>query len=271
MKKERLTEMRAGIFILTTLIGLAVIVFILGSQKGYFKPQIVLKTQFMNVYGLQVGAPVRFMGVRIGYVKAVILPNEVPCRGIEVLLQVDKSSQKNITRDSIAIIKWLSYVTADSYVEITSGACREPLVEDGDTIESAESVDYTAAIESGISAMESFSRIVKKLEERGFVESLNNTLASLDESARAFQRGDGLLYSLVYDPKSKKLLENLTETSESFKKILTEVEKGEGTLGALIADPSLYDNLNRLLGGAERSFILRRLIQKSIERGEISN
>lgn len=268
MKKERLTELRAGIFIIITLIALAAVVFILGSQKGYFKPQLVLKTRFMNVYGLQPGAPVRFMGVRVGHVKAVVLPNEIPCPGIEVLLQLDKSVQKNITRDSIATIKWLSYVTADSYVEITSGACHKPTVEDGDTIESAESIDYTAAVANGLGAIESFSKIVKKLEEGGFVDSLNNTLALLNENAKAFQKGDGLLYSLIYDPKSKELFDNLIETSESFKKILTEVEKGEGTLGALIADPSLYDNLNRLLGGAERSFILRYLIQKSIEKGE---
>lgn len=268
MRKERLTELRAGIFTLIMLIGFAVIIFILGSQKGYFKSKITLRTQFTNVYGLQNGAPVRFMGVGIGYVKSVTLPNELSCPSIEVLLQIDKSAQKSITKDSVATIKWLSYVTADSYVEIISGACREQTVEDGDTIRSAESIDYTRAVENGVSAVESLSKIVKKLEEGGFIDSLNNTMAVLNESAKTFQKGDGLLYSLVYDPKGKQLLENLTETSESLKKILTEIEKGEGTFGALISDPQLYDNLNRLLGGAERSFILRRLIQKSIEKGE---
>ena len=268
MTKEQIAELRAGIFTVITLIGFGAMVFILGTQKGYFEPQITLKTKFLNVYGLQAGAPVRFMGVGIGQVKGIILPRELPCAEIEVLLQVNKSVQKNITRDSVATIKWLSYVTGDSYVEITSGACLEPIVEDGDSIKSAEPINYTTVIESGIGIIESFSKFFKKLEESGFVESLSNVSVSINESVKTFQKGEGLLHSLIYDPKGKQLMENLVTTSESLKRITAEIENGEGTIGALIADTTLYDNLSRLLGGAERSFILRSLIRKSIEKGK---
>src|SRR4030067_3544826 len=267
MTKEQIAELRAGIFTVITLIGFGAMVFILGTQKGYFEPQITLKTNFSNVYGLQAGAPVRFMGVGIGQVKGIILPKELPCAEIEVLLQVNKSVQKNVVRVSVATIKWLSYVTGDSYIEITSGACLEPVVRDGDFINSAEPISYTTVVESGLGIIESFSKFFKKLDESGFVESLSNVSASLNESVKTFQKGEGLLHSLIYDPKGKQLLENLVDTSESLKNIITEIENGEGTLGALVADPTLYDNLKRLLGGAERSFILRSLIRKSIEKG----
>ncbi|HLE86108.1 MAG TPA: MlaD family protein [Candidatus Brocadiaceae bacterium] len=267
MTKEQIAELRAGIFTLITLVGFGAMVFILGTQKGYFEPQITLKTKFLNVYGLQAGAPVRFMGVGIGQVKGIILPRELPSVGTEVLLQVNKSVQKNVTRDSVATIKWLSYVTGDSYIEITSGARLEPVVEDGDSIKSAEPINYTTALESGISIIDSFSKIFKKLEESGFVESLSNVSVSLNESVKTFQKGEGLLHSLIYDPKGKQLLENLVTTSESLKRITAEIENGEGTIGALISDTTLYDNLSRLLGGVERSFILRSLIRKSIEKG----
>lgn len=267
MTKEQFAELRAGLFTLITLIGFATMIFILGSQKGYFEPQITLKTKFSNVYGLKEGAPVRFMGVGIGHVKAVVLPEKLPCTGIDVLLLVNKSVQKTLTRDSLATIKWLSYVTGDSYVEITSGACREPAVKDGDSIKSEEPIDYTSIIESSAGIIESFSRIFKKLEEGGFIESLTSVSASLSETMKTLQRGEGLLHSLLYDPHGKQLLDNLVTTSESLKKITVEIENGEGTLGALVADPTLYDNLKRLLGGAERSFLLRSLIRKSIEKG----
>jgi len=205
--------------------------------------------------------------VGIGQVKGIILPRELPSVGTEVLLQVNKSVQKNVTRDSVATIKWLSYVTGDSYIEITSGARLEPVVEDGDSIKSAEPINYTTALESGISIIDSFSKIFKKLEESGFVESLSNVSVSLNESVKTFQKGEGLLHSLIYDPKGKQLLENLVTTSESLKRITAEIENGEGTIGALISDTTLYDNLSRLLGGVERSFILRSLIRKSIEKG----
>ena len=271
MTKEQIAELRAGIFTMITLIGFGAMVFILGTQKGYFKPQITLKTEFVNVYGLQVGAQVRFMGVGIGQVKDIVLPKELPCAGIEVLLQIDRSVQKNITRDSIATIKWLSYVTGDSYVEITTGACREPVVEDGDSIKSADPINYTTVIENGIDIVESASKIFKKLEAGGFVESLSNFSVSLNETVKNFQKSEGLLHTLIYDPKGTQLLENLTATSESLKKITADIENGEGTIGALIADPSLYDNLKKLLGGAERSRILRNLIRKSIEKGKEEN
>lgn len=268
MKKEQFVELRAGIFTAITLIGFGAMVFILGSQKGYFKPQITLKTNFPNVYGLKEGAPVRFMGVGIGQVKAVILPEKLTCTGIDVLLLVNKSVQKNLTRDSIATIKWLSYVTGDSYVEIAPGECKEPMVEDGDSIKSTEPINYTAAIEGVVSTIESLSKILKKMDEGGLAESLSGVSVSLNESMKDFRKGEGLLHSLIYDPKGKQLLEDLVTTSNSLKRVTAGIENGEGTIGALISDPSLYDSLNSLLGGAERSFILRHLIRKSIEKGK---
>ncbi|MGQ3684890.1 MAG: MlaD family protein [Candidatus Loosdrechtia sp.] len=268
MTKEQFAELRAGLFILVTLTGFAAMIFILGSQKGYFKPHTTIKTKFLNVYGLQTGAPVRLMGVGIGQVTSITLPRHATDTEIEVSLRIDKFAQRNITRDSVATIKWLSYVTGDTYVEITTGVDWESIVEDGDIIKSAEPINYTAAIESSISTIESLSNIFKSLHEGKFIESLNNISASLDEGLKMFQKGDGLLYALLYDLKSKQLLDNLVATTESLKKITSDIEKGEGTLGALIADPAVYENLVSLLGGAERSFILRSLIRKSIVRGK---
>ena len=342
MTKEQFTELRAGIFTLVISLGFAAMVFILGSQKGYFEPQITLKTRFVNAYGLQAGAPVRFMGVGIGHIKAVVLPGKLPCAGVDVFMVVNKSAQKILTRDSVATIKWLSYVTGDSYVEITTGACREPSVQDGDTILSAEPVNYAAAIEGGVNIIGNFSKLLKRLDEGGIMESLGNISSSLNESLKVFRKGEGLLYTLIYDPQGKQILENLAETTTSLKKILEEIEKGdgslhgliykkdveglianlspvakqmeelmaafkteqgflyaliydpekrkildnfatfsnnlndiagkinrgEGTLGALIIDPAVYENLKKLLGGADRSFILRSLIRRSIEKGK---
>ncbi|OQZ01366.1 MAG: hypothetical protein B6D35_03535 [Candidatus Brocadia sp. UTAMX2] len=268
MTKEQFAELRAGLFTLVTLAGFGVMVFILGTQKGYFEHQIILKTTFVNVYGLKAGAPVRFMGVGIGQVKDVVLPKELPGTGIEVILKINKSAQKNINRDSVATIKWLSYVTGDSYVEIASEEWHEPGVEDGDSIKSAEPINYATVIEGGIRMIESFSTIVKTLEEGRFAESLNNITASLDESVKALQKGDGLLSALIYDPKGKQLLENAMKTTETMHVITEKIANGEGTLGALVSDPTLYDNLKRLLGGAERSFVLRNLIRKSIKKGK---
>ncbi len=42
--------------------------------------------------------------------------------------------------------------------------------------------------------------------------------------------------------------------------ILAKVDEGEGTLGLLVNDPTLYDDLEALVGGTKRSWIVRSLV-----------
>ena len=44
-------------------------------------------------------------------------------------------------------------------------------------------------------------------------------------------------------------------------RILTKIDEGEGTLGLLVNDPRLYEDLKILVGGAQRSLLLRSLIK----------
>ncbi|MDR4506691.1 MAG: MlaD family protein [Candidatus Brocadiaceae bacterium] len=305
MIKEHKAEIRAGIFALITLVGFGFMIFMFGIQKGYFKPHVTIKTQFKNVYGLQIGVPVRFMGVGIGQVKDILLPKKLPSSGVEVILQIDRSVQNNISRNAIATIKWLSYVTGDTYVEITSGTSLAPIVQDGDSIKGEEPLDYASVLEKGTGILDSLSSLLQEVKKGGLIESLSEVSLSINESVNTFQKGEGLLYSLIYDQKGKQVFENLTETAESLNKLieniahgeglltsiiydkrgnqllgnLTEtaeslnqitgnIARGEGTIGALLTDPTVYENLKSLLGGAGRSFILRTLIRKSIEKGK---
>lgn len=49
MRKEHVAELRAGIFTIITLICLSIALFILGSQKGYFRPHVTLKARLVVV------------------------------------------------------------------------------------------------------------------------------------------------------------------------------------------------------------------------------
>ena len=49
--------------------------------------------------------------------------------------------------------------------------------------------------------------------------------------------------------------------------ILEKVDEGEGTFGLLVNDPTLYDDLKSLVGGAQRSLVVRSLIRLSSEEG----
>jgi phospholipid/cholesterol/gamma-HCH transport system substrate-binding protein len=77
---------------------------------------------------------------------------------------------------------------------------------------------------------------------------------------------NGILYAILYDEGKGKILDNLAQTTDDLKNVTGKIAEGEGLLGAIINDPDLYDNLNQLLGGANRSFILRTLIRRSIKQ-----
>jgi len=103
----------------------------------------------------------------------------------------------------------------------------------------------------------------------GGAESVAKSLASVDEILREVRTGDGLLHQLIYEPTDTQgVLDQALAASGSLNRILDKVERGEGTLGLLLNDPSVFEDLKILLGGAQRSTLLRSMIKMAVEQGE---
>ncbi|MFQ5963965.1 MAG: MlaD family protein [Candidatus Scalinduaceae bacterium] len=340
MKKEQIIALRTGFFVLIMLTAFSIVIFVLGTEKGYFKKQFTIYTTFSNVVGIQAGAPVRLAGVTVGKVVDVNIPQDLSENKLEVTMKIETRVQNRIRTDSFASIKWLSYVTGDPYIEIIIGSRNKAMVKEGDFIQGIDPPDYSEAFESGINVVDTIYKNLKKFEEAKLVETLSNSAKSLKKIVDEIKTGSGMLHGLIYEPKGNDLIDNISKSSENLKKITqdiiegdnilnaliydkeykTFVEKianlskevdkvthqisdgdgllhailydeenkeildnlaqatedlksvtqkiveGEGSLGAIISDPVLYDNLNQLLGGANRSFILRTLIRHSIKK-----
>ncbi len=98
---------------------------------------------------------------------------------------------------------------------------------------------------------------------------LSASAASIDDILREVREGDGFLHGMVYGaPGDQTALASVQEASGRLSSILTKIDEGEGTLGLLLNDPTLYEDLKRLMGGAERSVLLRSLIRKAAESEE---
>jgi phospholipid/cholesterol/gamma-HCH transport system substrate-binding protein len=103
----------------------------------------------------------------------------------------------------------------------------------------------------------------------GGVESISRSLAQLEDILREIARGKGLVHELIYEPGSKQeTLAEVTSAASRLDSILAKIDRGEGTLGLLISDPALYQDLRTLLGGANRSLIVRSLIRLSTPDGD---
>jgi phospholipid/cholesterol/gamma-HCH transport system substrate-binding protein len=95
----------------------------------------------------------------------------------------------------------------------------------------------------------------------GATDNMNEILAKL-------QGQDGLLASLLNDPKQKQVLIDLAHIMHDSRQIAADIAAGQGTVGGFIKDPTFYENLTALLEGARRSWILRTVIQSTVNKGQ---
>jgi phospholipid/cholesterol/gamma-HCH transport system substrate-binding protein len=90
------------------------------------------------------------------------------------------------------------------------------------------------------------------------LESSLDNLAAIMEEVRA---GDGIMHSLIYDaPTEQDVVLQFLAAGARLNSILEKMDRGEGTLGLLLNDPTLYEELKQLVGGANRSTVVRSLI-----------
>jgi phospholipid/cholesterol/gamma-HCH transport system substrate-binding protein len=100
------------------------------------------------------------------------------------------------------------------------------------------------------------------------VESIEQSLASLDHILNEVRTGNGILHELIYkDTNEQDLIVEVLEAGARLNSILAKVDRGEGSLGLILNDPTLYEDLKILVGGAQRSTVVRTMIRMSLESG----
>lgn len=100
----------------------------------------------------------------------------------------------------------------------------------------------------------------------GDFASVGRSLATLEGILKEIAHGDGLAHQLIYEPAdAQPVLARTAAAAKRLESILAKIDRGEGTLGMLIADPALYQDLRTLVGGANRSLVVRSLIRLSTQ------
>ena len=80
--------------------------------------------------------------------------------------------------------------------------------------------------------------------------------------------GNGILHELIYEDTSEQdLIVEVLEAGARLNSILSKIDDGEGSLGMLLNDPTLYEDLKVLVGGAQRSAVVRSLIRFAVDSG----
>jgi phospholipid/cholesterol/gamma-HCH transport system substrate-binding protein len=104
--------------------------------------------------------------------------------------------------------------------------------------------------------------LVYERYEGSALQSLEGSLAALDAILREVEDGQGVLHSLIYDaPSEQDVVLEVLEAGARLNSILGKMDRGEGTLGLLLNDPTLYEEVKVLVGGANRSTLVRSLVR----------
>ncbi len=302
MKREFLTEIRVGLFVLVGLVLVMTIVFMLGSEGKLFERHYKLKARFQDISGLRVGAMVQLGGLNVGMVDEIRFAKELYEKEITVVLSVNRKYQRRIRADSVATINTQGLL-GDKFVFISVGSEGEPMLEDGAFLKSEETTPIFELAEKAGKIMDDISAAARSI--RQLLESvegekegdLRRTLKSLRVTIEKIQTGPGLVHSLIYDPKGKDvvaslartldaiseltedvtredkeetrgLIANLRRASADLREILAGIRRGEGTIGMLVRDPELYNDLRAFLGRANRSKLIKAVVRATLEEND---
>jgi phospholipid/cholesterol/gamma-HCH transport system substrate-binding protein len=100
------------------------------------------------------------------------------------------------------------------------------------------------------------------------VDSLKATADGLASFSRDLSAGNGVVPRLVKDDQfAKDFLNDLKALSAHLASVSAKLDSTDGTAGKLLADPAVYDALNDVIVGVDRSKLLRWLIRDRQKSG----
>lgn len=272
-------QVRVGIFLIIVLAMGATALVLIGRSGNVFGERYQLVTLVRSAAGLVPGAEVQLAGQAVGQVDRVVLipPEDRPESGqaVALWLNVRVSVQSQIREDSRAQVRTQGLL-GDRLIDIRPGSAGARILQDGDTLHAASSVDFDALIAEGSEAVSDLVEITSNLAEltRGVLEGegtmgrlvtdaalydrLVSLAGSMDTLAAIAANADGPVMRMLED---ESLYLSIRSTLTSLDSVAAGVARGEGSLGRMLTTDSLYA---ALLGSITRMDSLLA----SLESGE---
>ena len=262
-----LDQLRVGLVILAALGILALAGYKLGQAANLFTRRYELIVFLPAANGLRPGGSVTLAGQLVGTVKEIqFLPVDFDTtRNLRIVARIDRSLREQIRRDSEARLRTMGLL-GDKVLDISPGTPRYAVLEPGDTLRAAVSLDYDAVIEKAAGAVDDMVVLAQDLRAitgglakgQGTMGQLLTNRAMYDQLTGAMTRANALFTSLqnpngtfgriLNDPT---LYARLSGTVSSLDSTLKLVHSTDGSMGRLLRDTTLYANLVGIAGGAD--------------------
>ena len=251
-------QVRVGTFLIIVLAMGTTALVLIGRSGNVFGERYQLVTLVRSAAGLVPGAEVQVAGQAVGQVDRVVLipPEDRPESGqaVALWLNVRVSVQSQIREDSRAQVRTQGLL-GDRLIDIRPGSAGARILQDGDTLHAASSVDFDALIAEGSEAVGDLVEITSNLAEltRGMLEG-EGTIGRLVTDAALYDRlvslagsmdtlvavaadADGPVMRMLED---ESLYLSIRSTLTSLDSVAAGVARGEGSLGRMLTTDSLY-------------------------------
>ncbi len=252
-----------GIFVSVLLILTSVSIFFLGKENSVFEQKINLFVLVENAQNLKNGAFIQFKGIKIGTVTEISVKD---LQTIQIKLNVRKDMQKWIKKDSYITFR-TEGVLGDKFLEILGGTDSSPTIAENNVIEVKLGPDLKKFISKGENIIVTATRVLVKLD--GILsaiepEKLSSTLNNINTTSEQSKK----LFSAI-DPKDikelKYALRDVRSAMKSVNKITGQIETGPGAAHSFIYDTTTHQQVKELLGGANRSKVLKYFLRESVK------
>jgi phospholipid/cholesterol/gamma-HCH transport system substrate-binding protein len=100
------------------------------------------------------------------------------------------------------------------------------------------------------------------------ISELRGDARQMHELLEQVQHGHGLLSRLIYDEEfSRSVADDLKKSTASLSSILQKIDSGEGSLGALVNRPDVYQGLEDIVGGINKSRMGKAFLRHYQKKG----
>ena len=226
-------QLKVGAIILLALIVVFVAIMKLDAAVNLFTKRYQLVALLSNASGLRQGGSVTVAGQLAGTVKSIdFLPvDEDTLRNLRVVFEIDENLRQQVRENSQAKLKTLGLL-GDKVLDISPGTPQFAILEPGDTITVAPTLDYEQVI----------------AQAAGAVDDMVGLTSDLREITGGIVRGEGTLGQLVTN---RSLYTQLESTLMETNRMLTRLQAPNGTFARILDDPALYNNLNGMIASVD--------------------
>jgi phospholipid/cholesterol/gamma-HCH transport system substrate-binding protein len=260
-------QLRVGLVILVALGVVAIAVYKLGQAANLFTKRYELVAYVADANGLREGGSVMVAGQLAGSVKKIeFLPvDNDTTRNLRLTLAVDGNVREQIRRDSKGKLRTMGLL-GDKVFDITPGTPQFAVLQPGDTVTIAPSLDYEAVLAKASGAVDDMVGLTRDLRaitggivagrgtvgqlvtNRALYDQLNGTLARANQMLAQFQNPNGTMGRLLNDPTLYYRLSGVVASTDS---LVTSLNHSQGTVGLLLRDTTLYANMVGITRGAD--------------------